>query len=99
MGKGNPWREVIHIREGVGSRGGLYWDLLLECGHLTFRSRPAFDAARFAGLCLAKDTDALLAHYGAPKKCRCWHCGEGGADPLSQAAILAHIKLREKMDQ
>jgi hypothetical protein len=37
-----PWRDVVHIEERTGPRGGRYWELTLDvCGHLAFRTcRP-----------------------------------------------------------
>lgn len=38
-----PWRAVEHIADNVGPRGGEYWTLTLECGHLTFCPVPRFN--------------------------------------------------------
>lgn len=34
-----PLREVVHIFDRVGPRGGAYWLLVLDCGHLVARPR------------------------------------------------------------
>jgi hypothetical protein len=60
-----PWKKVIHIEDRVGRRGGLYWLLRLECGHLRSVRHKVPTGAR-----------ALTAplHF-APKRLRCLICG------------------------
>lgn len=61
MHDGKPWREVAHIADRVGSRGGMYWLLTLECGHITTRTKPKFKLFQTRRL-------------AAPYKVRCFHC-------------------------
>jgi len=37
-----PFRDVEHIEERTGSRGGRYWLLTLSCGHIVTRDIPRF---------------------------------------------------------
>lgn len=70
-----PMREVVYIFERVGTRGGKYWLLVLECGHPVARSQQTTDTP-----------SALLRPLSeklAPRRAQCHHCGSGGtpSDP------------------
>ena len=60
------WREVVYIREGRGSRGGSFWLLTLECGHLAVRQKPNVRLRAFQ----------IPRPRFAPKRCRCRMCQE-----------------------
>lgn len=66
MHAGCPWREVVHIDTVLGSHGGQAWKLTLVCGHWAFRSNPVLDAGRVF---------RIRRIRFAPKRVRCWHCG------------------------
>ena len=66
MHAGCPWRAVAHIDTTTGKRGGQVWKLTLECGHWAFRSNPVLKTNAVA--------HARRMKF-APKRVRCWHCG------------------------
>jgi hypothetical protein len=66
---GSPWRDVVHIEEGVGSRGGAYWSLTLACDHVAVRHRPRLHM---------RDVPAEVAF--APGRVRCYTCGHQAQD-------------------
>lgn len=61
------WKDVVHIREGKGPRGGEYWFLTLECGHHKSVPRPPFRPEMVMTM--------LRRPSGAPKRVRCLYCG------------------------
>lgn len=61
------WKAVVHIEHKVGPRGGPYWCLTLECGHLAFRRSETLDPQRL----IARLRRPALA---APTRVRCIHC-------------------------
>ncbi len=69
----DPWRKVIYIGHVTGSKGGLQWSLLLECGHRAYRSFPRLgpEAA------INHSPVSLWNRLSAPKKARCLSCGVG----------------------
>jgi hypothetical protein len=66
MHAGKPWRDVVHIADNTGPRGGRYWTLTLECGHHAFRPVPVIAP------------DKMAAVFGrvrtAPHRVRCYFC-------------------------
>lgn len=60
-----PWRQVVHIEETLGGRGGRVWRLTLDCGHQVFHRIPRFSIWKFI-------TGKLV--LGAPHRKRCWGC-------------------------
>jgi len=58
------WKDVVHIEERTGPRGGAYWLLTLECGHRKTVPRHPGYAYRLPVACRF-----------APKRVRCLHCG------------------------
>lgn len=56
-------KKVIYIEDHVGPRGGEYWLLTLECGHIKYKYKPRF---RIGFFCRGPIT--------APHSVRCWHC-------------------------
>lgn len=65
----SPWREVVHIEERTGPRGGSGWLLTLACGHTASRPDPTpRDPMRFLTAMQQNDL------RGAPKKLRCITC-------------------------
>jgi hypothetical protein len=64
-----PWRQVTHISEVEGDRGGWAWVLDLECGHVAVRPQPSRRAGRL--------TQRLFRKLRfAPKKVRCRVCDD-----------------------
>lgn len=73
--EGCPWRAVVHIVENEGPRGGLSWELTLECGHRAFRKLPPARPGRM----LFPGTEPRTA----PCRVRCLWCG-----PMAQSSSL-----------
>lgn len=67
MHDGCPWRDVVHIDTMIGSHGGGAWKLTLSCGHWAFRSNPVINSG---------SVFRIRRIRFAPKRVRCWHCGE-----------------------
>jgi hypothetical protein len=59
--KNKPWRIVEHIEHCVGERGGEYWMLTLDCGHIVPRTIPKFSFLR-------------MTPRRAPERLRCILC-------------------------
>lgn len=65
------WREVVHIKDGVGPHGGKHWCLTLSCGHIIFHRKPKFR--------LGRDVAGVTRRtFEAPHKKRCILCPEDG---------------------
>lgn len=64
-----PRREVVYIFDRKGDHGGLYWLLVLECGHAATRSR--------AKVGMATLMIRRLSEITAPKRVQCIHCEAG----------------------
>ena len=63
-----PWRRVALIEDCVGSRGGAFWVLTLECGHVVTRTRLNYMRRPLRAL-------SMPFEYGfAPKRVRCRVC-------------------------
>jgi hypothetical protein len=73
-------REVVHIFEREGPRGGPYWRLVLECGHSVARKRH--DSKSFSAI--AQAMFRPLSEGLAPSHVQCHYCGSGGErqDPV-----------------
>ncbi len=63
-------QKVIYILERIGSRGGPFWLLVLECGHLVSRTRRVPNYHNIV---------ALRTPMGAPKQVKCYHCDSGAS--------------------
>ena len=85
-----PLRDVVHIEERAGRRGGGLWYLTLSCGHFSaVRKRaPSFENAvgALSGRLGPKD-------FFAPERSRCWICPEE-APALDGKAIIAACVAR-----
>jgi hypothetical protein len=68
-----PTREVVHIFEREGARGGPYWRLVLECGHSVARKRH--DPRSFSAI--AQAMFRPLSERLAPRHAQCHYCGSG----------------------
>lgn len=68
------WKDVVHIQDEMGPRGGGVWFLTLECGHHKAVRKPLF----------RPEQDLVRATFGgklprakkfeAPNRCRCLVC-------------------------
>jgi hypothetical protein len=65
-----PLREVVHIFDREGRRGGGYWMLVLDCGHAVARKRVPLTVGTLF---------RPLAEKLAPKRCQCHYCGTGAS--------------------
>jgi len=78
MHAGKPYREVVHIEDRRGPRGGPYWLLTLSCGHIVTRRAPNPDPLRVSSTVMfladEEGVDRYLDSQCAPKKVRCIHC-------------------------
>lgn len=83
----DPWRQVVHISEGTGPRGGEYWSLILECGHHAAKRRPRLGMPAALGRSLAATC--------APGRMRCLFCGMG-CDPHPET-IAAEVAALEEL--
>lgn len=80
----DPWRQVVHISESAGPRGGEYWSLILECGHHASRRQPRTGVPAALG----RNITATCA----PVRVRCLFCGLGCAPhPETIAAEVAAL--------
>ncbi len=74
----HPWRTVVHIEDKVGPKGGPYWRLTLECGHLAFRRRwnptPEQFVSSLVSPLVAMDKMPRRRRLDAPQRLRCLHC-------------------------
>lgn len=68
-----PWRSVQHISERVGPRGGEYWALTLECGHLEFRNKPRSRGPMLPAM-VAMGKRYRIRSGSAPYRVRCLTC-------------------------
>jgi hypothetical protein len=68
-----PTREVVHIFERHGTRGGAIWLLVLVCGHPAVRKRT--DPKSWSEL--AQAMFRPLDERTAPRRVQCHRCGAG----------------------
>lgn len=60
-------KRVIHIKEMTGARGGKFWVLTLDCGHLVTRPQPQVSYADMVRVRAWK-------RFTAPHRARCYVC-------------------------
>lgn len=81
---GKPWRNVVHIDEQTGSRGGKCWVLTLDCGHTAFRAQPNPTPEQLIARMMPPLIDVATKlrpfRMTAPYRVRCLHCPTEG-DP------------------
>lgn len=71
-----PLREVVHIEEGEGARGGKYWWVTLECGHHKgIQQRYTKSPERLFGVLTSGRV--TLDQLMCPKRARCLFCPGG----------------------
>lgn len=58
-----PWRDVVHVEDCTGPRGGEHWLLTLSCGHHKARGKPRYQLHQFR-----------KPPRFAPKRTRCLVC-------------------------
>lgn len=63
----HPLRQVVYIAEREGPRGGRYWMLTLECGHLATRDIPS-------PKCVVRSLMQGNVPSFAPEKVKCIIC-------------------------
>jgi hypothetical protein len=68
-----PLREVVYIFEREGDRGGLFWFLVLDCGHFVARKRHVAKSGRVLVHLMFRPLTEKLA----PKRVQCHYCGSG----------------------
>jgi hypothetical protein len=68
-----PLRDVVHIEEKTGPRGGEFWWLKLSCGHFVAKYRRGSRFSNMVGLIFGRIT---IEDMLAPKRARCWSCPE-----------------------
>ena len=78
-----PRREVVYIFEREGSCGGLYWLLVLACGHAVSRRRQDSSS-------LAQALFRPLREKLAPRHVQCHYC-EMGAEMHDPWAIIQKL--------
>ena len=78
--EGCPWREVTFIDEQRGPRGGETWVLTLDCGHTAFRPKKPSRPDQLGIAMMLGHVERYLRSREAPRRVRCWSCGNQSTD-------------------
>jgi len=95
-----PLRDVVHIEERTGPRGGGIWYLTLSCGHFSVVRMRAPSYSNNVGAAFGR---LSMKDFFAPERSRCWICkddpkpaGQVDAKAIIAACVARGVSINDR---